>query len=169
MTLLHHNKKKRTCTHFKQYNTSGRMSLVVKLWQSKQNHMLHLSQHTQNLSSSCSSPKHIPQFEHCPLSSLSSSISSCENSESRSSVVGLVDRGFLFLPLLSCAFLSFVLAFSSAFFSLSSFSPSPAFSHLLFVLSPTSFLLFSFLASAAATCLSFNSCRTAGSVDSVAL
>ena len=134
--------------------------------------MLHLSQHTQNLSSSCSSPKHIPQFEHCPLSSLSSSISSCENSESRSSVVGLVDRGFLFLPLLSCAFLSFVLAFSSAFFSLSSFflsfssflsllqlsfSPSPAFSHLLFVLSPTSFLLFSFLASAAATCLSFNS------------
>ena len=101
------------------------MSLVVKLWQSKQNHMLHLSQHTQNLSSSCSSPKHIPQFEHCPLSSLSSSISSCENSESRSSVVGLVDRGFLFLPLLSCAFLSFVLAFSSAFFSLSSFFLSP--------------------------------------------
>lgn len=146
------------------------MSLVVKLWQSKQNHMLHLSQHTQNLSSSCSSPKHIPQFEHCPLSSLSSSISSCENSESRSSVVGLVDRGFLFLPLLSCAFLSFVLAFSSAFFSLSSFYLSFS-SFLSFAFRSLSnfFSSFSFLASAAATCLSFNSCRTAGSVDSVAL
>ena len=123
-------------------------------WYLKQSHLSQVSRQIHKLSSSSSWLRAIRHPEHRPLSSTSS----CKNSDSNPTVSQLC------LHFLG-SFYFFVTVYFPFFFLASSF-PCLCCSVLPLYLS-NGFTSFTFLASAVACCLSFNSCGTNSSVISL--